>query len=516
MTQDKTHLSAHPAGEQPLIERTSPPPAMLDTWAGPVRVEWNSDAPMTAYGQMPFFVDFLKAGGLFDAVVADCPLHYSSPNAPAKRDVLGTTLFSVLAGHKRYAHITALRSDSVLPELLGMKKISSEDSVRRAFKAMAEQEGVRWMQGHLQYCVAPLLSEPWILDADSTVKLLYGHQEGAVVGYNPKKPGRPSYVYHTYTMAKLRLVLDVEVSPGNEHASSHAAPSLWALLDRLPRDCWPALLRADCGFGNEGIMREAERRGLPYLLKLKITSNGKRLIKKVYSQRDWADAGQGWEGKKETLRLVGWSRERNVVVLRRRIRNSVAAISRDEANQLSLSLTDIGAEEEVYEHAILVTSLDEEILSLAQLYRDRGDAENPFDELKNQWGWAGFTTRDLARSQIMARFIALVYNWWNLFVRLAEPDRHLEAVTSRPLLLAAIAARSRHARQTTLTVSNSHARAGWAATVLSEIAAFLRGLAQSAEQLTTDERWRRILAHAVRGVLKGRLLRLPQRLMAPT
>ena len=50
----------------------------------------------------------------------------------------------------------------------------------------------------------------------------------------------------------------------------------------------------------------------------------------------------------------------------------------------------------------------------------------------------------------MARFIALIYNWWSLFVRLAEPGKHLEAITSRPLLLSAIAERTRHARQTTL------------------------------------------------------------------
>ena len=173
--------------------------------------------------------------GLFDALVADCPLAYTSPNATEKRDVLGTTMFSVLAGHKRYAHITALRGDGVLPELLGMKKIVSEDAVRRGFKAIGEIEGREWLQHHLDYCPAPLLSEPWILDADSTVKLLYGHQEGAVLGYNPKKPGRPSHVYHTYTMAGLRLALDVEVAAGNEHASKHAAPGLWALLDRIPR-----------------------------------------------------------------------------------------------------------------------------------------------------------------------------------------------------------------------------------------------------------------------------------------
>jgi hypothetical protein len=33
-------------------------------------------------------------------------------------------------------------------------------------------------------------------------------------------------------------------------------------------------------------------------------------------------------------------------------------------------------------------------------------------ELKNQWGWGGFNTHDMHRSQITARAVALVYNWW--------------------------------------------------------------------------------------------------------
>ena len=99
--------------------------------------------------------------------------------------------------------------------------------------------------------------------------------------------------------------------------------------------------------------------------------------------------------------------------------------------------------------------------------------------------------------------------------QLAEPDKHLEAITSRPLLLSAIAERSRHARQTTLRVASSHAKAGWAASVLSGIARFLHELTQNAEQLTADQRWRRILSHAARSWLSGRQLRAPPRLMAP-
>jgi hypothetical protein len=215
------------------------------------------------------------------------------------------------------------------------------------------------------------------------------------------------------------------------------------------------------------------------------------------------------------LRLEGWSRQRQVVILRRRLKEGMAIAGRDGAGQLALGLVEIGPGADAYEYGVLVTCLEEEVLTLAQLYRDRADSENPFDELKNQWGWGGFTTRDLARCQLMARFIALVYNWWNLFVRLAEPNGHLEAITSRPLLLSAIAQRTRHARQTTLRVASSHAKAGWAASVLSGIARFLRELTQNAEQLTADQRWRRILAHAVRSRLGGRQLHPPPRLMAP-
>ena len=55
--------------------------------------------------------------------------------------------------------------------------------------------------------------------------------------------------------------------------------------------------------------------------------------------------------------------------------------------------------------------------------------------MKNQWGWTGFTTHDHQRSQVLARIVALIYNWWSLFTRLAIPNRHTEATTSRPLLL---------------------------------------------------------------------------------
>ena len=191
--------TVHPAGELPsVVEGTADGPLVIDTYAGPVRVEWALDAAVTALGHFAFFVEYLKLSGRFDTLVADCPLVDASGNAPAVRDVIGTAVLGILAGHWRYAHLTALRGDSVSPALLGMSRVVSEDAVRRGFGKIEAVAGEAWLHHHLQETVEPLLSEPWVMDCDTTVKPLYGHQEGAVVGYNPHKPGRPSHAYHTF------------------------------------------------------------------------------------------------------------------------------------------------------------------------------------------------------------------------------------------------------------------------------------------------------------------------------
>ena len=73
------------------------------------------------------------------------------------------------------------------------------------------EAGVEWIWEENLHLIEPLLDQDYILDMDPTVKPLYGHQEGAVFGYNPQKPGRPSHCYHAFCIAKLRVVLGVVV-----------------------------------------------------------------------------------------------------------------------------------------------------------------------------------------------------------------------------------------------------------------------------------------------------------------
>src|SRR5215472_9682661 len=80
MTPTKRSVPAHRRGGQPPVDRKARPKGVtLDSWAGRVHVEWDPEAPLTPLGQAAFFIEFLKASGVFDALVADCPLDYTSP-----------------------------------------------------------------------------------------------------------------------------------------------------------------------------------------------------------------------------------------------------------------------------------------------------------------------------------------------------------------------------------------------------------------------------------------------------
>src|SRR5215468_12135045 len=74
MGTDLSEWVAHPLGEQPEVEEWS---RVADTFAGRVHIEWDTATPVTPLGQLPFFIEYLKQGGLFDGWVADCPLLFT-------------------------------------------------------------------------------------------------------------------------------------------------------------------------------------------------------------------------------------------------------------------------------------------------------------------------------------------------------------------------------------------------------------------------------------------------------
>lgn len=500
----------------------------IATPGGRFHVRWDEGGSATALGQLAFFAEFLEVSGLFACWTEGCPMTYTSPNAPDVVDVLGTWLLSILDGQRRYAHVAGLRGDEVVPRILGMSKIVSDESLRRALANLApnqpkrcgeEERAIRaaqlaksttWMDTALAESTREALRTPWILDIDTTVKLLYGHQDGAEISYNPRKPGRPSHVLHTYWIGNIRLVLDVEVQGGKAHAAKHSLPRLRVLIERLAAEERPALVRGDSAFGNEGVMAEMEEIGQRYLFKLRQNAGVKRLIERQWKQSDWRDVGQGFDAVEDELRLVGWSHARRVVVLRRRVRGSLVAEMSSDGQQQALHFADSTDALKLWEYAVLVTNADYPLETFGQLYRDRADCENGFDELKNQWGWGGYTTHDLERCNLSARAVALIYNWWSWYVRLAHPKARLEAVTSRPMLLCGVARLTQHAGQSRLLLTLTHAAGDRIKAMIANIRKGLDHVLATAPQLPKPERWRALVRYIV-----GKIIAASPKNLAP-
>ena len=48
-------------------------------------------------------------------------------------------------------------------------------------------------------------------------------------------------------------------------------------------------------------MQEAEQRGIPFMFKLRMTKNVKKLVERTFMKGGWTDAGHGFQGKEEKL-----------------------------------------------------------------------------------------------------------------------------------------------------------------------------------------------------------------------
>jgi len=115
-------------------------------------------------------------------------------------------------------------------------------------------------------------------------------------------------------------------------------------------------------------------------------------------------------------------------------------------------------DEAKYEFEAYVTSLPTEEVNtwqIIELYRQRADTENVFDELKHQWGFEGFCCRKQNATALAARLGLLFYNLWHLFLRLLEPGRHVESAGGRRWFLLIAARLVQSGRQKTLQIGVS-------------------------------------------------------------
>lgn len=118
--------------------------------------------------------------------------------------------------------------------------------------------------------------------------------------------------------------------------------------------------------------------------------------------------------------------------------------------------------------------------------------------------WGGFVTKDLKPCRAIARLIAIVANWWNIFCRLADGDRHLEPTTSRPMYMGVVGRLVTSGRQRLLCLTSTHLKAREIQSSLMRIGEFMKRISATAERLDFNRIWELIILVAFRKWLRVR------------
>ena len=171
-------------------------------------------------------------------------------------------------------------------------------------------------------------------------------------------------------------------------------------------------------------MARREMHGNSYLFKLQRSKGVEKLIAELVSRDDrmsWREMGGGDVAC--TLHLQGWIKERRLVVLRSKVVVKPKKLEEMDYWGEQLSVPELVLDDSIAhkrEHAVVATTWDEnEVLPIVQMHHARRDAVDMLDELKNHWSWAGLSTQDQKRSQLMMKIVTLIFRWSSLFTSIA-------------------------------------------------------------------------------------------------
>jgi hypothetical protein len=100
----------------------------------------------------------------------------------------------------------------------------------------------------------------------------------------------------------------------------------------------------------------------------------------------------------------------------------------------------------------------------------------------------------------MARFTALIYDWWTKYCRSIMPQKHMEAVTARPLLMHGVGQLHQHGGRRELRITGVARGCQQIACSLTDSARRLSAWMRTVAQLAAPDRWHRLADEVLKAV----------------
>lgn len=327
-------------------------------------------------------------------------------------------LYPLILGLGRVETTEPLRNNGVFQYLAGLPGYPEATTLRRFLQRLAASGREKFLALHDRWR-ADMLSRPGprrgvIFDLDTTVLTVYGKQERAAIGYNPKKRGRPSYLPLLCFEGRSRDVLCGSYHPGDTHPCSVIQPLLEEAFRKLPAPVQHVRVRADGAFFDHEIAEFIEEKRGFYVIVARPTRPLQNRLGGLHYRR----LSAGVSGAEFRYCPHGWKEDRRFVVIRRPIPEEPSA---------QLHLFRMGH----YTYQIFVTNLALKPLNLWRFYNRRATAELIIRELKDAYALGKIPTKEFAANEAFFQLVLLAYNLLNWFKRLCAPPRWQRATLQR-------------------------------------------------------------------------------------
>lgn len=371
---------------------------------------------ITPFGGLSLFFRLLDRCGFDEALLAS-GIPEQGSNRGYKPEKLIRGLFSgVWCGANCFGHMDMVRYDRVLCDLIGWETGAGHKAYQRYMNKFSQATNQRVFSSLFGWFFSELCFDNYTLDFDSTVMVREGNQEGAVKGYNPKRPGRNSHHPLIAFVSDVNMIANYWLRPGNASASTNYLSFLEDTLSRL-KNKKVGLMRMDSGFFSGGIMdylegkREDGSDGVSYNYIIACRFNN-RVKFTLTHHRKWVEIGEGIEVAETTYKADSWDAARRIIMVRQEkdVRPQAAG---KEVRQLELfeDENDFGK----YRYSCFVTNLDLPARIIYDSYRGRADSENRIKELKSDFSLDQFVSHNFWATEACGCLIVMAYNFLSLF-----------------------------------------------------------------------------------------------------
>jgi hypothetical protein len=364
---------------------------------------------LTHFAGVVLLQQFLRRLGLRH-LMAEC-LRFDWRNTRyAVGDMVLALVYPVTLGLGRIETSAYLSHNGVFQYLTGLERYPEPTTLRRFLHRLGQRRSLRLFEAmhdrmRRRFFDHPASRTSAIFDIDATIFSVYGRQEGAVVGYNPRQVGRLSY----------HPLLCVEhgggdawagsLRPGDRHVLADAQPLVAHAVATLPSGVRSVRVRADAAFYSGDFLSYLEGESVGYAVPARVT---KPLANRL-GGLVWETFPGHVEVAETAYEAMGWGRERRMIVVRRPI-----------PEPPSWQLTLFKRDRHVYQ--VIVTNLDLRPLNLWRFYNKRATMELAIRQWKHGWPLSKSPGRDWELNAAWFHLVLFAFNLLKWFQRSVVPD----------------------------------------------------------------------------------------------